>query len=906
MSRFFTRAVAHALIVSLAYTPILGGLTGKVAFAQTSEQSTSSFEYDALGNLKKIVAPLQQTTAFSYDALGRRLQTLQPVPQAGASSPVIGYSYDARNALTTVTDPRSLVTTYSTDGFGDQTSLQSPDTGLSTFTHNEDGNVATKTDARGKVTSYAYDALGRVTSATYATGVASAFEYDGGANGPENAIGKLSKITDESGNTRFFFDDMGRLAEKRQVVGTLTLPVKYSYGTEGAALGKLATMTYPSGNRLNYLWSDSGELTGVTLTRGLPDRTTGTAPAAPLLSNIDYAPSGVAKSWQWGNHSTSSPHTYTRTFDLDGRIKSYPLGNASAIQVDLAASLIVSRTQVNDADGGRSIIYFQIQNSGAALAGPLELYFDGLPAGVSFDTNKRGLDGTPFHEVYGIPTGASEFYVKLSNPTQAAISFQARLLTSTSPAMIRTLNYDDAGRIVGTVHYGGGASLNDDQTYSYDNLDRLTSATWNYGTHTYTYDASGNRKSVSFGGPALANTISTTSNRLASTAGPSPARNNSFNPDGTVSADGTTTYTYSDRGRLKRAIKAAKTTDYLYNALGQRVSKAGTAVTSGANYYAYDEDGRLLGEYLSNGTAVQETVYLGDMPVAVVRTDISYVYADHTNTPRMIIRGIDNKMNWSWYNVDPFGVSQPYSVAFGTGTLVYNPRFPGQLFDKETNNHYNYFRDYDPQTGRYIQSDPIGLEGGHNTYAYVGGNPTSNVDPLGLMCVSGDGFTTCFVANGPTFRVPTPPGFPATLGPGSRNYHEYDVQRPLNGATDKCYMDGVTNSPTPGNTYPAGPNGTRNNANIGPFNNWVTSNQTRDLITGERLVVNMAGTGDGSLFGAGYVVRYARDGVAHTAGEGTNYKQNPGITGKFAQDLGNYLVWGRQMKDILEKCSCTK
>jgi RHS repeat-associated protein len=179
-------------------------------------------------------------------------------------------------------------------------------------------------------------------------------------------------------------------------------------------------------------------------------------------------------------------------------------------------------------------------------------------------------------------------------------------------------------------------------------------------------------------------------------------------------------------------------TKYFHNALGHRVKKTSGASTS---LFMYDEAGQLLGEYNSAGNALYETVYLDEQPIAVLKPAIStsgykayYLYADHLNTPRLITdnaAGAANKKVWQW-DSDPFGITPPNENPTAAGVFTYNPRFPSQVYNKETGLHYNYFRDYNPGTGRYVQSDPIGLAGGMNTVGYVDGNPISHIDPEGL------------------------------------------------------------------------------------------------------------------------------------------------------------------------------
>jgi RHS repeat-associated protein len=232
---------------------------------------------------------------------------------------------------------------------------------------------------------------------------------------------------------------------------------------------------------------------------------------------------------------------------------------------------------------------------------------------------------------------------------------------------------------------------------------------------------------------------------------------------GHLVADGLVNSVYNNDGRLA-VTRTGKTTVFqFHNGFGQRVAKVSVPGDHSTTfevvpldyatniYYVYDDGGRLLGEYDARSRPLQETLYLGDTPVVVLRkstqageherTEVFQIYADHLNTPRVITRATDNRIVWRWDSSDPFGLLPPDEDPTAIGQFTYNLRFPGQIYDIETNLHYNYFRDYDPRTGRYLQSDPIGLSGGINTYAYVLNNPISFTDPLGLdvnVCFYGD------------------------------------------------------------------------------------------------------------------------------------------------------------------------
>ena len=291
------------------------------------------------------------------------------------------------------------------------------------------------------------------------------------------------------------------------------------------------------------------------------------------------------------------------------------------------------------------------------------------------------------------------------------------------------ITYLPYGGITGLA-YGNGLSLNQ----GYDNQYRISSVvTGSILNLTYGYDPNGNITSIADsinppGGQPLeipgTYSYQTGTNKLIHIEG-TPSIDFGYDLNGNITSETGWTHVYDLSNQLYRAYQGTTLMgEYTYNGAGQRIKKVTQTET---RIFHYDLQGHLIAETNQSGQMLAEYIYLGDQLLAMIRPgeNAYYFHNDHLGTPQ-VLTDATGSIAWK-ASYDPFGEAAISIQA------VENPfRFPGQYYDPETGLHYNYFRYYNPQTGRYITPDPIGLDGGINLFGYVGGNPVSWIDPLGL------------------------------------------------------------------------------------------------------------------------------------------------------------------------------
>jgi RHS repeat-associated protein len=752
--------------------------------------ATTTFTYDASGNRTSATNALGQTTYYqNHNAHGQAARVQR------ADGVVLTKTFDTRGRIL-IRSIAGLTTSYEYDAAGRVAKITAPDGGWRTFSYDAAGMRAGSTNHRSESTTLARDAAGVVLSRSV---YSSAGARTGAQSRRVDTVGRVSALVDSRNYfTRFLYGSDGRpsgtvdplnlsrtvqldpldrpttvvvpnTTAMRQAGGAATASIAHSYDGIGNHKTTIDTNTIATGyaydpfNRRNgeagndagsvgVVRNAAGDITsitdarGITLTRTIDalGRLSTTSSGGAAVVQYNYVPGrgdGLLSSMSDPAGSTSW------TYDGAGRM----LTQTQTVQ---GIQKVVSITR--DTIGRPSnITYPSGMQVGITYAGDVVSSLT-----VNGATLLDNIGYRPFSQV---ATGW-----RWGNGTNYSRAFDAdgRVTSVSLGSVQRTYAYDPAGRISSQTDTGAqGTKIS---TYGYDEAGQLSSYTPPTGTaQTFGYDANGNRRTESVAGVSRTYTYLAGSNRLSSVSG--GLRSYQYNSDGHASTDGRFSFVYDIQGRLAAANTATQKVNSLYNGYGLRTYKTvsqysdgiiptaiqptssqqstkippavvtaatGTWVTTAKVQFVYDQQGRLLGEYNSIGGTTQETIWFNDQPVATrINGVLHYVNADNLGTPRSIVRASDNVELWRW-DSDPFGIAVPTAPNIAAGVVKYNLRFPGQYFDSETGLHYNGMRDYDPRTGRYAQSDPIGLAGGLGRYTYAMADPNRFVDPTGLLYVA--------------------------------------------------------------------------------------------------------------------------------------------------------------------------
>lgn len=748
--------------------------------------------YDPAGNLltRTITAgSMSRIWTYTYDTYGRRLTADGPRTDVNDVTTYVYYADNdscvgCRGQLHTITDAASHVTTYNQyDNDSRVTQITDPNGVVTTMTYDPRGWLLTRTDAYGtaqaETTMVTYDNVGQVTKITRPDSSYISYQYD--------AAHRLTKITDTAGDViQYTLDAMGnrtqeqvfdpqntlRRSQKRlfDSLNHLTSEIsayqestQYGYDNNGnrvvtidpngAAtvnsfdpLNRLLSMLDPANGSTSYSYDAGDNLTSVQDATGLSTTYTFNGLGDPTaLASPDTGATGYAVD-SAGNRSAQTDARgvgTTYTYDNLNRLTQLVAGTGSA-----AVTISYSYDQgtngigrLSGISGGGSTIQYGYDALGRITQKAEAVGSQSLAVSYAYASGRLSSIIYPSGAVVAYTYDASGRISAMSINGQALLSgvtYQPfgdiDQFTFAGGAVVNR-THDMEGRIQ-QVSLGPDPAIPDSaaRTYGYDALNRLTIATLGSSSSlAYGYDAIGDRMSQTVNGGSTTFGYQANTHQLMTVTG-AAANTYGYDAAGNQTTRASNTLTYDARGRLTSVSGGASAT-YLVNGRGERVQKV---VGSTTTRFIYDESGKLLGEYNGTGSPTQEYVYLGLLPVGVVRGSTSYpVYVDQLGTPRAVVDPSRNVDIWRWDIVGSvFGEHADIRDPDGDGqSFAMNLRFPGQYFDAESGLNYNQFRDYDSSTGRYIESDPIGLRGGPTTYGYALGNPLFYVDPTGLASV---------------------------------------------------------------------------------------------------------------------------------------------------------------------------
>jgi RHS repeat-associated protein len=720
---------------------------GRITTRIDPNGATTRYEYDEEGNRNRIIDALGHECALTYNHSHQPLVLVDPEGHAWKRH------YDDLNRLVVNEDPLGARRSITYDGDGNPVTVTGPTGGRRRQVYSPNGLLLETTDWMGNPTRYAYDPFGRVVERigpsssvvrfrydlmgdplviTLADGSQIQCEYDGSGNLTQLTNGKSYTITCRYG-------PCGRLLEYVDRTGGI---VRYQWGSEP---GRLETITNQNGEVYSLTYNQLGRVVSEESFDG-------------RRLQFRYDAAGHCVAIVNGNRET-----VTLTRDLMGRLTEQLLPDATAVtfQYDAIGNPVAAATRDAEVrfvrDPARRLVRqsqdsdfveTQFDAAGYVIGTTTSLgqQIDYLPdangrltrvtiqdQSISFARNARGQEVSRF--LPGKMRLDQEYdlvgrLVEQRFGPGGLISGQLAEIPAASALIRRAYTYDRGGALT-SVEEGQWT----DAEYVYDPADRLLDAVRGMGgSERFSYDAAGNVT------------------RAATDESEELFR---YGLGGRLLQRGQTLYYYDDNGRLVKKVepsdgsrsmewhyewdaldqlRSVRTPDselweYGYDAFGRRVFKHGPG---GRQRFIWDRN-VVINEIAQNGL---QTAWIFDhntfVPLGKVqRGELYCVIPDHLGTPRELV---DRRGEIVWAaNFSVWGRARKQPA----GAIDCPIRFPGQWFDSETGLHYNRFRYYEAEAGRFISPDPIRLYGGLNAYIYTR-NPINWTDPFGLKEGCGD------------------------------------------------------------------------------------------------------------------------------------------------------------------------